>query len=224
MNSSIFKNKEIKLLILIPCRGTLVEGLVKWLKYAVPQAPFLVEWDTHHGRPEDDARNGMVQRFLADPKNYTHLMMIDDDIIPPPHALRMVLYNKPIVSAVVFTWKDGEPLGLLMKWDEKEKGYKQDTEAINKINTGETLVNIDASGTGCFIVKREVYENLVSNWFRYQYDEIGKVCLGEDFSFYRRAKEIGYSIWVDGTVFCGHIGSIDILEVQNLLTKRKALK
>lgn len=213
--------KNVKLLILIPCRGTLVEGLVKWLWYAIPKAPFPVVWDTHHGRPEDDVRNGMVQRFLQDPAGYTHLMMIDDDVIPPPHALQMVLHDMPIVGATVFTWKDGEPLALLMKWDEEKQGYRQDNEAIEKLNSGEKLVEVDASGTGCFVVKRQVYENLVTNWFRYSYDLDGKITCGEDFSFCKRCKEIGYSVWVDGSVQCGHIGSIDIAEVQKLLVCRQ---
>ena len=214
--SPVFRH-DVKLLILIPCRGVLREELAKWLSYSLITTPFLVAWDTHHGRPEDDARNGIVERFLHDPTDYTHLMMIDDDIIPPPNALQMVLHGKAIVSAVVFTWKDGEPLALLMKWDEKEQGYKQDAEAIIKLNTGKRLVQVDASGTGCFVAKREVYENLVTNYFRFQYDNRGRIICGEDFDFYQKVKKIGYSVWVDGAVMCGHVGQIDILEIQRSL-------
>ena len=134
---------DVKLLILIPCRGTLQEGLVKWLWYAIPKSPFFVSWDTHHGRPEDDARNGMVQRFLSDPVGFTHLMMIDDDIIPPPNALDMVKHQKAIVSAVLYTWKDGAPLPLIMKYDEDGNGCKQDVEAIGRLNSGERLVKVE---------------------------------------------------------------------------------
>ena len=214
-------HNDIKLLILIPTRGTLQENLVKWLWYAIPNAPFLVNWDTIHGRPEDDVKNRMVERFLQDPIKYTHLMKIDDDIIPPQNTLEMVLHDKSIISAIVFTWKDDEPLALLMKWDEEEQGYKQDKDAILKLNNGERLVEVDASGGGCFICKREVYENLVTNWFRYEYDINGKVILGDDFHFFKHCKEIGYSIWIDGAIQCGHIGSVDIRKIQQLLVKDK---
>ena len=212
------KRSDIKLLILIPCRGDPKIGLVKWLWQAIPQAPFFAEWDTIEGRPEDDARNAAVQRFLAG--DWTHLMMIDDDITPPAHALSMVSHDKPIVSATVFTWKDRQPLALIMKWDEEKQGFKQDTEAIARINSGERLIKVDASGTGCFVVKRQVYENLVSNWFRFQYNDQGRLTMGEDFSFYRRLSEIGYSVYVDGKVVCGHIGQVDIKEIQDFLAGR----
>lgn len=212
---------DIKLLILIPCRGTMREELAKWLSYVLITTPFLVAWDTHHGRPEDDARNGIVERFLQDSTRSTHLMMIDDDIIPPPNALQMVLHGKAIVSAVVFTWKDGEPLALLMKWDAEEEGYKQDKSAIEKLNSGERLVTVDATGTGCFVAKREVYENLITNHFRFQYDSRGRLICGEDFDFYQKVKKLGYSVWVDGAVICGHVGQINILEIQQTLINQQ---
>lgn len=217
-------NSDVKLMILIPCRGTLVEGLVKWLWGALPDAPFPVMWDTHHGRPEDDVRNRMVKRFLADERRFTHLMMIDDDIIPPPNALEMALHGKEIVSAVVFTWTEGAPLALVLKWNEEEGGYNQDKETISKFNSGERLLKLPpkgASGTGCFVVKREVYENLVGNWFRYRYDDVGILSCGEDLDFYQKVHEVGYSVWIDGAVLCGHIGQVDILEVQRSMAKQQ---
>lgn len=212
---------DVKLLILIPCQGTLVEGLVKWLWYAIPKSPFSVSWDTYHGRPVDDARNGMVRRFLDDDIGFTHLMMIDDDIIPPPNALDMVKHQKAIVSAVLYTWSQGAPLPLIMKLDESGDAYNQDVEAIGKLNRGEKLVSVDATGTGCFIARREVYENLVTNWFRYQYDENGKLILGEDYAFFRKARDLGYSVFIDGQVVCGHIGSVNVAEVASLLVAPK---
>lgn len=226
MNSSILnystlnqKHHDIRLMILIPCTGKMEDGLIKFLRHIERTAPFQLYWDTHYGRPVDDCRNGIVRRFLDDPARYTHLMQIDSDVIPPPNTLEMILHDKFIVSAVVLTWTDGLPLALLMKWDEAEQGYKQDKEAINQINSGERLVQIDASGAGCFVVKRAVYENMVTNWFRFQYSEQGNVIMGEDFVFYKKAKEMGYSVWVDGAIKCGHIGNINILEVQNALAK-----
>lgn len=212
---------DTKLLILIPCRGTLQEGLVKWLWHALPKAPFLVEWDTFHGRPVDDARNGMVQRFLSDPARPTHLMMIDDDILPPPNALDMLNHQKPVVSAVLYTWTEGAPMPLIMKYDEEGDAFKQDVDAIGRLNKGERLVKVVTTGTGCFVAQREVYENLVTNWFRYEYNEAGRLIGGEDFAFFRKVSDLGYSVWIDGKVICGHVGSVDIAEVARLLVGGK---
>lgn len=233
MNHSILRYRnDIQLLISIPSSGRKGEWLLmKWLWYTCMNAPFYIAWNTFEGRPEDDTRNGIVQHFLKNPTDnfsfrprpkqlhYTHLMMIDDDILPPPNTFEMVLHDKSVISTVVFTWREGAPLALIMKWDEENQGYRQDHDAINKLNQGERLVKVDASGTGCFVVKREVYENLVSNWFRFQYDETGRCSLSEDFYFYQRLREIGYSPWIDGAVVCGHIGSVNIQEIQNLLVR-----
>jgi len=220
MNPNLTRN-DSRLLILVLTTGDIKENLVKWLWYAVPSAPCMCVWDTVHGRPEDDTRNCAVQTFLADRRQFTHLMMIDYDIIPPPRLLDMILHQKSIVTPVLLTWKEEAPLALIMKWDEEEQGYKQDHKAIARMNQGDSLVEVDASGTGCVLVKREVYENLVSNWFRYQYDDVGRLKMGEDFSFYHRVRGLGYQVWIDGRFICGHIGQIDIREVQNTLARRQ---
>lgn len=212
---------NIRVLILIPSSGKLADGLVKWLRYTEKHAPFYIDWDVHYGRPNDSARNGIVKRFLEDKRNFTHLWQVDDDNIPPLNAFQMALHDKSIVSGVVYIWKDGEPLALIMEWNEKEKGYKQCSKAIRKINNGERLVKVDTTGTGCFICKREVYENLVSNWFRYRYDDNGIMNEGQDFLFFKKCTDIGYSIWIDGQVQVGHVKNIDILDVQHTLIRHE---
>lgn len=221
---------DIQLLIMIPTNGRPAQwGLMKWLWWTCAQAPFYVAWDTFKGRPEDSARNGIVRHFLDNtpaislhPKprrlHYTHLLMVDDDILPPGNTHEMLFHGKSIVSGVVFTWRDNAPLALILKKD-NQGGYCQDVEAIHRMNTGERLVETDASGTGCFVVEREVYENLVTNWFRFKYDEDGKCVGGEDMHFYERVREIGYKVYIDSQVMCGHIGEVDYRQVQNLLVR-----
>lgn len=227
------QSNNIQLLILIPSSRAGHWDLIKWLWWTCQHAPFFVAWNTVTGRPEDDARNRIVQRFLQNPRDvfsfwpvpeqlhYTHLMMIDDDILPPANAYEMALHDKAIVSAVVFTWQEGAPLALIMKWDEAEQGFKPDIESLQKLNNGERLVSTDASGTGCFCVRREVYENLVTNCFRHQYDDDGLVTLSEDFAFYKRVMDMGYKVWIDGAVKCGHVGQVNLLEIQNLLVRQQ---
>ena len=62
---------------------------------------------------------------------------------------------------------------------------------------------------------------MVTNWFRYEYDEAGKVISGEDFAFFGKVRDLGYSVWIDGQVICGHIGSVNIADVARLLTGGK---
>ncbi len=208
--------QDTKVWILIPSSGKLVDDLVRWLRHTEKNAPFFVDWDVHYGRPNDSARNGIVKRFLEDERKFTHLWQIDDDCVPSPNAYQMVLHDKNIISGVVYIWKDGAPFALILEQDATGE-YKQDKEAIGKLNNGERLVQVDTTGTGCFIVKREVYENLVADWFRYGYNNIGIMDKGQDFVFFAKCGEIGYTTWIDGNVQVGHYKNINILEIQKTL-------
>lgn len=66
--------------------------------------------------------------------------------------------------------------------------------------TPDTLVEADALGTGCMLIKREVLEAVGYPWFKCHEGTPG----GEDFYFCERAKEHGYGVWGDFSVQCNH--------------------
>lgn len=66
--------------------------------------------------------------------------------------------------------------------------------------TPDTLIEADALGTGCMLIKREVLEAVGYPWFKCHDKSPG----GEDFYFCERAKEAGFSVWGDFSVQCHH--------------------
>ena len=73
------------------------------------------------------------------------------------------------------------------------------------------LQEVDATGTGCICIKREVLEKL-KHPFENVYDEDGVKTLGNDFYFCQKAKKAGYSIWVHLDYVASHHFTDDLKE------------
>src|SRR3990167_1062308 len=122
-------------------------------------------------KPITNNRNTIVQKFLANDCDY--LMMVDSDIIPP----------------VMFVKQKGMLIPLFLK--RGKDGIYDSDDYLTKVG----LQEVDATGTGCIFIKREVLEN-VKHPFENRYDEDGIKILGNDFAFCQMAKEKGYRVWV----------------------------
>lgn len=67
-----------------------------------------------------------------------------------------------------------------------------------------TFQQVDAVGTGAILIRREVFEALAPPWFEVGFDERGRN-VSEDVTFCHRAREAGFSVWLDGTQTLGHL-------------------
>lgn len=167
----------------------------------------------------DKARNVMVLEALKG--GFDYLMMIDDDNPIPPDTLEKFLEDdKDIVSAPILgrnpnekgehplcsmyareVIADGEPIKLyypIEKW--RDEG---------------PLHQVDATGTGCILIKREVLETLIKvhkdglfefgdikfkNKITVDGKEYDRRTMSEDAEFSERAVAAGFEIWVDERV------------------------
>ena len=92
--------------------------------------------------PVSDARNHLVEQFLSYPQ-FTHLWMLDDDEVPPPMALlSMLSLNKDVVV-----------IDCPSKRTNKSNIFRNDDGTIA------------ASGFGCALFTRRVFEEIPSPWF-----------------------------------------------------------
>src|SRR3990167_10580536 len=139
------------------------------------------------GKPITNNRNTIVQKFLASECDY--LMMIDSDIIPPPNILNLADFNVDIITPLMFVKQKGVLIPLFLK--RNKDGMYDAADYLGR--TG--LQEVDATGTGCIIIKREVLEK-VKHPFENVYDEDGIKTLGNDFYFCQKARKLGYKVWV----------------------------
>lgn len=166
-----------------------------------------------HLAPLDNARNRAVKDFLED--YYTHLLFIDDDIIPPPNCLReLLIWDKPIIAPLCFTFNHGDdglpfPQPVAHRYD-KDKQYRP--------YFGKGVEETDIITGGMFLVKREVYEKL-ERPFYFTYHKNGVVIFSEDFVFSQQCQKLGYKLYTHYGLPCGHIRTVDVKGINDLMAK-----
>lgn len=169
----------------------------------------------------DEGRNQLVDKFLERP-HATHLLFLDsDEVFPPDIGHRLLLRQKPVISALRFTrgafqlpqlyrHAGRHPDRLGAETDRFESMMEEVYQFLQRhqlpqganayvINTDDGLFRIDGCGCGALLVAREVFERIDYPWFRLARG------VGEDFHFCLKAAEAGYEIWGDCSVICGHI-------------------
>lgn len=182
--------ESYKIFIGIPNTGTLRTELADWLMKQkatifMPQA-----------KPHDHCRNIIVREFLKTDCDF--LLMVDSDVVPPLNVLDMVENNVDVCSAHVSTF-NGEiiPVGMTKNKEGYHHDFKHSELGLHKV---------DAVGTGCILIKREVFAKIDKPYFRFKYDEDGILTNGEDFDFSERVKEV----YFDARYKCKHFTTIAI--------------
>lgn len=144
-----------------------------------------------YGRPITVNRNKIVQIFLE--SDFEYLLQIDSDLIPQSNIMLMVDNDLDICSADIKTYKDGEVLRLGLKEYEPSKYVKKTDFLENGIN------EVDSCGTGCFLVKRKVFE-LIGGFETH----------AEDFDFCQRARAFDYKVYFDTRFHTNHYVTIPV--------------
>lgn len=146
-----------------------------------------------HKSPHDCNRNHIVSVFLKSDADY--LLMIDSDIEPPINIIDMADNDKDICSGSIATNKGAEIIPLALT--KTKEGYRCEgvKHGLNKI---------DATGTGCMMIKRSVFDKLKKPYFSFVYDKEGILVNGEDFNFCDCAVKAGLDIYFDSRYVCKH--------------------
>jgi len=151
------------------------------------------------------SRNALAE--LAIKEEYDYIFWLDSDMVFAPSTLEQLFRDdKDIVSGIYFKrnppytpvmydMMDGDPANGLRFFD--AQSY---TDGLNPVA---------GIGLGCCLMKTDCLFDIkgkFSDWF----SPIGGC--GEDLAFCYRAKECGYSIYVDTDVKLGHDGRVTVTE------------
>ena len=166
-------------------------------------------FERHYIRPTsqghlDRVRNTVVQKALD--LGCTHLWLCDSDQKYPQNTLiKLIEHNLDVVGAKVHRrWPPYEP--VMYRYDICYPHYNDvpDEEWINSRG----LIEVDSVGTGCLLVKADVFKNVKYPWFKF--DEIDGRPIGEDVYFAHKVRELGYKIFVDTSINVGHVTTMII--------------
>jgi len=149
------------------------------------------------------ARNNICE--AAEQQGCTHIMFLDTDMTFPPDTIEKLLaHDKDIVGGLYF--ERYHPYKPAVFW--KHPDGSGDYALPHHIPYGE-LMECDALATGCMLIKMDVFKKLSKPWFEYRVAEYGSKkeikFYSEDIVFCERVKELGYKIFVDTSIECGHL-------------------
>jgi len=158
------------------------------------------------------ARNMIADEFMK--SDCDSLLFIDADMtFDPDSVIRLLAWNqtKPIVAGAYEARKEGKVYILSLDGD---------ADNIHMDSMG--LVRAHRVATGFMMIQRAVFEglrdkhpewehkdtnsdNMLYGYFDFKLTREGYI--GEDFLFCDRAREAGFTVWIDPTIALGHMGT-----------------
>lgn len=181
----------------------------------VEQVPLLIDtldeniYDVSYSFPANKPisynRNKLVKDFLETDADF--LLMLDDDCIGDERLIKLADYDKDVIGGVCFGFMQQQIIPFCLT---KNEMGTYDLSDEFSLNTG--VIEVDAIGSGCMMIKREVLENIPSPFLN-EYDPEGIKTAGLDLAFCRRAKEQGYRIWCNTDLLVSHWTTVDLKQM-----------
>lgn len=191
-------------LIAIPCMDMLPVGFVQSLMYMNKG-----DNPTVYFKPNSlvyDSRN--LLSLYAIEKGFDNVLWLDSDMLVPPNALtKLAAYGMDMVTGLyVKRHEPVEPV-LYEKIEEPERG--KDGTLIANISSytdypHDSFFPIAGCGFGCVLTSTKLLKNV---WDKYGPAFNPFPWASEDISFCHRVNQLGYQIYCDSSVSCGHIGT-----------------
>jgi hypothetical protein len=209
--------KQRNVYIAVLNQGEIRVELAKVLSMIQEQEGYRINITYPHKKPITNNRNSIVQKFLAQPE-YDYLLMIDDDIIPPPNIMKLIDFDKDIITPLMFVMQQGKVLPLILN-QAKDGQLEFSRDYLEK----QGLVPVDATGTGCIVLSRKVCE-AVKHPFRNEYDPDGIKKLGNDLSFCLRAKKLGFQSYVHLDYVADHHSTCSLRDIYYTILQKERVE
>ncbi len=197
----------MKVMIAIPCMDTMPVEFVESLLYTEKPQQTAVFF-----KPNSviyDSRN--ILSIHAIQHGYDYVMWFDSDMVIPRDAITQLLHD-------VEKTKSHMVSGLYVKrsiptepvlFSEIKPPALECGHMVKKIKEcneypRDSLFLVDGCGFGCVLTSVPL---LKAVWDKYGPAFAPYAWTGEDISFCYRVRQLGYYIWCDSRVKCGHVGS-----------------
>ena len=150
------------------------------------------------------ARERIAHKAIND--HFTHVLWLDSDMVFSPDILEDLMFSgKDFVSGVYQARRKGYASVIFTKLDFGEIDGVAHFERCE--DYPKETFEIAGCGFGCVLIKTEILSSVCFN---------KGVCFtptpnfGEDLAFCKRATDLGFKIYCEPSVVCGHIGHIAI--------------
>ena len=187
----------MKILIAVPTFETIQPEVFKAI-YDLRPAGHDLAFDFVKGYDCAVARNRIGK--MAQEGGYDYVLMVDSDTIIPPDALELMLDTPVDICLGVCPRKNtSEKKTAMIKFG--DNSY-HDSYFYPELPDGKTRIR--GGGFACALVRSYVFTALDYPYFQYVTNADGST-LSEDFYFCQNADLMGFDVWMDPRVRCGHL-------------------
>lgn len=162
-----------------------------------------------HGQSPARNRNTMIELTLAN--NFTHILFLDDDVVPRPDILKKLLAHDVDIVTGLYLMRSHPHLPILF-----DKSYTNGACRFSILRPGlKGLVKVANTGLGAALIKTDVFRKMADDkpWIRLGQCEKDHWC--DDIDFFNRARDLyGYDIWCDLECPVGHMVSATIFPMR----------
>jgi FkbM family methyltransferase len=204
-SQNIVQRKEMKkILIAVPTNKYIETETFKSIYDLIIPEGYTTEFQFFYGYQIDQIRN-----LIADwAKRYDYLFSVDSDIVLPPDTLeKMLAADRDIISGLYIQRVPG--LHVLEVYKDTEYGGV--TNILYEELHGLGITQIASCGFGCCLIKGEVFRAIEYPHFVYTSALDHSYTISEDIYFCKKAREHGFTVWVDPSIKCEHIGKTKFL-------------
>lgn len=202
----------LDILVVVPTYETIATECYESLWNLTKQINVKVDFKAIKGYDCARTRNEAVEYFLKSDKEYTHLMMVDSDIILPkiletdPLYIYSMLTNSKCQD-IVLGWypRKNEPrkTELFMQgYDSYSAAARWNCSELRQ--WPEDIIQIKGGGFGCAIISRKVLTHVTFPYFRYELRD-DNTYISEDLYFCNKVHDLGYTIYTKKSLACDHI-------------------
>ena len=169
-----------------------------------------------------DNTKGKLQKPFDNKLDYDYIMWIDSDIIFKVDDFKKLLESENDITSGIYKMENTINYPTVINWDTKylmENGNFEflDDNKIKELKDSKKLLNnrylnVEYTGMGWMLIKKDVIEQLKYPWFYHDLYEINDFVemFSEDVSFCKNLKKAGFDIYVDLDVRVGHYKSFII--------------
>jgi hypothetical protein len=155
-----------------------------------------------HGQSPARNRNEMIE--LALQNNFTHILFLDDDVVPRPDILKKLLVHDKDIVCGLYLMRNHPHFPILF-----DQSYTNGVCRYLFLRPGMNgLVKAVNTGLGAALIKTDVFKKMSDDkpWVRLGQCEKDHWC--DDIDFFNRARDkYGYEIWCDLDCPVGHMVS-----------------
>ncbi len=206
----------MKILIAVPTYETIFPDTYRGL-WNLDKCGNEVLFESVRGYDVATARNRIAQKALDLDTDF--VLMVDNDVVVPESALRLLLEDARDVNLGYYAHRDTDNLyrgntcicrlkdaeGKDYYHYPLESEYSAD-EMRGMAEAGERKIEVHGGGMGCALIRTEVFRKATYPWFDWvNYGDANRGMLSEDLYFCSLCRASGIPIHADVRVACGHL-------------------